>query len=216
MTASDSPLRTDPLEAPEPRPSGAASRAPVPKRKRPVTYRVVPRSRRHGLLILNTGDGKGKTTAALGILLRAHGRGMKVGMFQFVKAITDGGEHRAAERLGLSIASIGAGCTLGRLVTSQDIANAQSGWARCEESLRQGEYDVLVLDELTLPLAWGWLDVSRVVSALVARAPGTHVIVTGREAPQPLVDVADLITEMRALKHSLHTRGPHPQAGIDI
>src|ERR1700755_3555380 len=106
--------RLDPLEAPE-RPAPANGRkAPVPKQKQPGKYRVPPRKDRHGLVIVNTGDGKGKTTAALGLLLRATGRDMSAAMYQFVKRMDDGGEQRTAERLGVQILPLGAGCTLDR------------------------------------------------------------------------------------------------------
>jgi cob(I)alamin adenosyltransferase len=212
----ESTPRTDPSTPPEQPASNTGRKAAVPKRKKPGPYRVPPRLQRHGLLIVNTGDGKGKTTAALGVLLRARGRDMRVGMFQFVKHLTDGGEYRAAERLGIDIVSLGTGCTIGRPETSEDLAAARAGWARCQTALERGEYDVLVLDELTLPLSWGWLDESAIVSALLARAPGTHVIVTGRHASPALIEAADLVTEMRVLKHPFLSRGLPAQVGIDV
>lgn len=208
--------RTDPLAPPETPKPASGRKAPVPKKKRPGPYRVPPREQRHGLLIVNTGDGKGKTTAALGLLLRATGRSMKVGMFQFVKRMTDGGEHRAAERLGVDIISLGAGCTVGRSDTAQDTEAARAGWTRCATLLANGDYDVLILDELTLPLEWQWLDTSAVVDALKSRAKGTHVVVTGRNAPQALIEAADLVTDMRVIKHPFREQHIHAQAGIDV
>ena len=184
MTDSESPL-ADPLAPPVPSTPRGGRKAPVPKQKRPGPYRVPPREQRHGLLIVNTGDGKGKTTAALGLLLRASGRGMRAGMFQFVKRMTDAGEHRAAQRLGVEIIPLGDGCTLDRDDVRDDADAARAGWARCDALLTTGEYDVLILDELTLPLAWGWLDTEAVVRSLNARPRGTHVVVTGRHAPRP-------------------------------
>jgi cob(I)alamin adenosyltransferase len=209
---------TDPLAAPASEPPaapGAKRRAPVPKQKRPGPYRVPKREDRHGLLIVNTGDGKGKTTAALGLLLRATGRGMRVGMFQFMKSVAINGEHAAAERLGLEIELLGAGCTRGKHDTTQDRALAVEGWARCHAALAGGAFDILVFDELTFPLTWGWLDVTEVLAAIVARPTGTHVVVTGRDAHPALVVAADLVTEMRVVKHPYRDRGERGQPGID-
>jgi cob(I)alamin adenosyltransferase len=216
MTAGDDSPRTDPLAHPDPVQPQTARKAPVPKKKRPGPYRVPPREQRHGLLIVNTGDGKGKTTAALGLLLRASGRGMRVGMFQFVKNMRNNGEHRTAQRLGMEIVALGAGCTLGHDDTTDDETLAIAGWAHCAALVAAGEYDVLVLDELTLPMAWGWLDVEAVVAALVGRPKGTHVVVTGRHAPPELVAAADLVTDMRVIKHPFEQRRVRAQAGIDV
>jgi cob(I)alamin adenosyltransferase len=208
--------RTDPLEAPK-RPAPANGRkAPVPKQKKPGKYRVPPRKDRHGLVIVNTGDGKGKTTAALGLLLRATGRDMRAAMYQFVKRMDDGGEHRTAKRLGVEILALGAGCTIGRDDVREDAELARIGWERCRALIEDGVYDVLILDELTLPLAWGWLEVDDVVETLRRRPAGTHVVITGRAAPQALIDAADLVTEMRMIKHPYGDRGLRAQAGVDV
>ena len=208
--------RTDPLAPPE-RPSPASGRkAPVPKQKQPGKYRVPPRENRHGLVIVNTGDGKGKTTAALGLLLRATGRNMRAAMYQFVKRMDDGGEHRTAKRLGVEILPLGAGCTLSREDLTDDQALARAGWEHCRQLTSDGAYDVLILDELTLPLAWGWLDTNEVVDVLRSRPAGTHVVITGRHAPQALIDAADLVTDMRMIKHPYADRGLRAQAGVDV
>jgi len=208
--------RTDPLAPPERRSPTARRKAPVPKRKKPGPYRVPPRSQRHGLVIVNTGNGKGKTTAALGLLLRASGRGMRAGMFQFVKSLTNGGEHRAAERLGVEIVSLGDGCTIESADTADASALAQAGWARVRDLIAAGEYDVLILDELTLPIKWGWVDDAEVISALGARPAGTHVVITGRHASQELIDAADLVTDMTVIKHPLREQNIRAQAGVDV
>ena len=209
--------RTDPLAAPESAANPAGRKAPVPKRKKPGPYRVPPRESRHGLLIVNTGDGKGKTTAALGVLLRAAGRGMSVGMFQFIKsAETRYGEHLAAERLGVEIVPLGDGFTWLSEDIAADQALAEQGWARCEAALAAGTYDVLILDERTYALTFGWLSTERVVAAIRARPAGTHVIVTGRDAPEALVAAADLVTEMRLVKHPYREQGIGAQPGIEL
>jgi len=209
--------RTDPLAPPEtPRPA-SGRKAPVPKRKKPGPYRLPPREQRHGLLIVNTGDGKGKTTAALGVLLRASGRAMRVGMFQFIKSAEAlYGEHIAAEKLGVEIVPLGDGFTWLSENIDADRALAAAGWSRAQDALTSGEFDVLILDELTYCLTFGWLDTAMVVDAIRARPVGTHVIVTGRDAPQALVDAADLVTEMRVIKHPYRDQGIGAQPGIEL
>lgn len=195
--------RTDPL-APQERPTRTGGRqAPVPKQKRPGPYRVPPREQRHGLLIVNTGDGKGKTTAALGVLLRAAGRGMRVGMLRCMKNMADCSEYRTARRLGVDVLAWGGGRAPARDDPTDDVASAIAGWTSCETVIASGVYDVLILDDLTLPMARGWLDTPAVIAAFAARPKGTHLVVTGRHAPSALVDAADLVTEMRSVKHPL-------------
>jgi cob(I)alamin adenosyltransferase len=217
MTERESPSRTDPMAPPEGANPSAPRRAPVPKRKKPGPYRVPPREQRHGLLIVNTGDGKGKTTAALGLLLRASGRGMSVGMFQFIKsAETRYGEHIAAERLGVEIVPLGDGFTWLSENIADDQALAERGWAAVQEPLASGTYDVLILDELTYCLTFGWLSEAEVIAAIRARPAGTHVIVTGRDASAALIDAADLVTEMQVIKHPYREQGIGAQPGIEL
>ena len=207
---------TDPARVPE-APPARKRRAPVPKKKRPGPYRVPPRESRTGLVIVNTGDGKGKSTAALGLLLRATGRDMRVGMFQFIKsAETLYGEHVAAARLGVEIVPLGDGFTWLSDNLDEDRALAAAGWARCREAIRGGEFDVLILDELTYPLNYGWLDTAEVLADIRARPTGTHVVVTGRNAPDALVEMADLVTEMRVVKHPYADQGIGAQPGIEL
>jgi len=210
--------RTDPLAPPpEPTRPPGGRRAPRPKCKRPGPYPLPPRERRHGLLIVNTGDGKGKTTAALGLLLRATGRDMRVRMFQFLKsAEARYGEHIAAERLGVEITPLGDGFTWLSESIAADRALAENGWAQVTATLASGAYDVLILDELTYPLTFGWLDVETVLTTLRARPAGTHVVVTGRDAHAALVDAADLVTEMRVVKHPYRDQGIGAQPGIEL
>lgn len=209
--------RTDPTASPEtPRPA-TGRKAPVPRRKRPGKYRVPPREQRHGLLIVNTGDGKGKSTAALGILLRAAGRGMRVGMWQFIKSAENPyGEHFGAEMLGVTITPLGDGFTWLSDDIAADRALAERGWEVCRQALESGEYDVLIFDEMTYPLNYGWLDADQVIAALKNRPKGTHVVVTGRSAPDALVDAADLVTEMRLVKHPYREQGIGAQPGIEL
>lgn len=173
------------------------------------------RTARRALVIVNTGDGKGKTTAALGTLLRAWGRGWKVVMLQFIKTETSNfGEHRAARKMGVEIIPLGSGFTWLSKDIEHDKALARRCWEQCKERLLSGEYDLVVLDEITYPLTYGWLPVEEVLDALRARPPYVHVILTGRDAPAELVEFADLVTEMQEVKHPYRTQGIKAQSGI--
>ncbi len=206
---------TPPADAAATTPAGR--RAPRPKQKRPGPYRVPPRERRHGLLIVNTGHGKGKTTAALGLLLRAAGRDMRVAMFQFIKSAANPyGEHVAAARLGVEIVPLGDGFTWLSDDIAADRALAEAGWERCRAALAGGEFDVLIFDEMTYAFNYGWLDVGEVLAAIRARPVGTHVVITGRDAPEALVTAADLVTEMRVVKHPYADQGIGAQPGIEL
>lgn len=209
---------TDPTRAPDaPEPPKAKRKAPVPKKKRPGPYRVPPREQRNGLVIVNTGDGKGKSTAALGLLLRATGREMKVAMFQFIKsAETLYGEHVAAARLGVEIVPLGDGFTWLSENIDEDRKLAQAGWERCRAAIAGGEFDVLIFDELTYALNYGWLDTAAVLGDIRDRPTGTHIVVTGRNAPDALVEMADLVTEMRLVKHPYRDQGIGAQPGIEL
>jgi cob(I)alamin adenosyltransferase len=142
---------------------------------------------------------------------------MTVGMFQFIKnADADYGEHRAARRLGVEIIPLGDGFTWLTENIAADRALATQGWERCRAALVAGTYDMLILDELTYLLSFGWLDVEEVLSAIAARPRGTHVVITGRNAHEALVAVADLVTEMRLVKHPHRDQGIGAQAGIEM
>lgn len=209
--------RVDPLLHPEPPVRCGGRKAPIPKRKRPGPYRVPPREQRHGLVLVHTGDGKGKSTAAFGLLLRATGRDMKVGMWQFVKN-PEGryGEHLAAERLGVNVIGLGDGFTWLSENIAEDRALAEQGWQLCRDALRGGEFDVLIFDELTYPLRFGWLDMDEVLGEIRNRPAGTHVVITGRGAPPELIELADLVTEMKLIKHPYRDQGIGAQAGIEL
>ncbi len=173
--------------------------------------------RRQPLLVVHTGDGKGKTTAALGMALRAWAQGWDVGVYQFVKSAKWRiGEETAFDELGgVTWERMGEGWSWSRAHDEATAAElAREGWANVREGLAAERHRFWVLDELTYPLTWGWLDLDEVLAALRGR-PGTqHVVVTGRNAPQPLVDAADLVTEMRKVKHPFDA-GQRGQAGIE-
>jgi len=171
---------------------------------------------RRSLVVVNTGNGKGKTTAALGTLLRAWGRGYRVCMLQFIKSTTSNyGENRAAKKIGMEIIALGGGFTWLSKDIEKDKALARELWAQCKEKIASGEYDIVALDEFTYPLAYGWLPVDEVIASLRERPQRTHIIITGRDAPQELIDFADLVTEMREVKHPFQ-QGIKAQPGIEF
>lgn len=180
------------------------------------------REKTHGLLMLNTGDGKGKTTAAIGTMVRAAGRGLKCCMVQFMKSKSDRyGEHEAFEKLGIELHTMGAGFTWDTQDKSVDIRTSEETWALCVDKLRSGEYDLLVFDELLYVLSYGFLNVDDVLAEIAsvrAAQPHLHLILTGRNvdnALQKMIDAADMVTEMREIKHPFHA-GIYAQQGIEF
>lgn len=183
-----------------------------PKRVKPYAK---PKGERRGLLLVYTGDGKGKSTAAFGLALRAHGRGLRVRVFQFLKHRgARFGEHRALARLGIPIEGLGDGFTWKSRDLKVSEAMAQEGWERAREAILSGEWDLVVLDEATYPLRYGWVSLEDFLDVLNHRPSHVHVVVTGRSAPEALLDVADTVTEMRKVKHAFD-QGVPAQAGIE-
>lgn len=174
--------------------------------------------KKKGLVIVNTGEGKGKTTAALGVMTRAWGRKLKIGVIQFLKNENARyGEIKAAERMGeIDWIATGDGWTWTSDNMDQTTARARHAWTIAQERIVNGGYDLLILDEFTYPLHYGWLDSNAVLAWLeLNKPPMLHLIITGRYAPQNLIDFADLVTEMRAIKHPFHEQGIRAQAGIE-
>ena len=173
-------------------------------------------SRTKGLVLINTGSGKGKTTAALGMLLRAWGHDMKVIMLQFIKNSTANfGEHRAARRIGIEIVAHGAGFINQGNNAEKNKQLSLELWDMATEKIRSGDYHVVVLDELTYPLKHGWLPVDGVIDVIRNRPQEVHVVITGRDAPQELIDFADMVVEMKNIKHHLR-QGIKAQPGIEF
>jgi len=170
-----------------------------------------------GLLIVHTGDGKGKSTAAFGMLLRAWGRGMKVCVIQFIKSETGKwGEVKAAQKMGVEWLTTGDGFTWLSKDMDETAARAMHGWKLAQEKISGGNYDLILLDEFTYPLHYGWLDTAEVLDWLAAnRPPDLHLVITGRSAPEALIQAADLVTEMKLVKHP-YQRGIKAQAGIEF
>lgn len=171
--------------------------------------------KRHPLVLLYTGDGKGKTSSALGVTMRAWGRGWSICWLQFIKSTTSHfGETRAAAAMGIEMIPLGDGFTWLSQDIEKDKALARECWELAREKIGSGRYDLVVLDEITYPISYGWLDADAVVSALAARPPDVHLILTGRAAPAQLVEFADLVTEMTEVKHPYQS-GIKAQPGID-
>jgi cob(I)alamin adenosyltransferase len=169
-----------------------------------------------GLVIINTGNGKGKTTAAFGLMLRAWGQGMNVIMLQFIKkAGSDFGEHKAARKIGIEILSHGAGFTIGNKNVAENIRLSSELWETAKETINSSKYTMVVLDEFTYPLNFGWIPVNEVIDFLKSRPDSVHVVITGRDAPQELIDFADLVTEMQEIKHPFH-KGIKARKGIEF
>ena len=174
------------------------------------------RSDGRGLIIVYTGDGKGKTTAALGLALRAVGHGRRVLMVQFIKADEETGEVKAAERLApeLTIAVMGCGFVFDEW-TEEDRRAAQEAWEFGRDAIASGHYDMVILDEINHVLAANVIEPQVVLDALAQRPPAVHVVLTGRGAPPEIVRVADLVTEMLAIKHPFE-QGIQAQKGIEM
>ncbi len=173
--------------------------------------------RRHGLIIVNTGDGKGKTTAALGLAFRALGVGFKVFMVQYIKGKWKTGEKKLADRLApdIEIRPMGDGFTWDTKNPEQDIATTLKIWDVSQEAIRSGKYDLVILDEINVVMKLGYLDPKVVVDFLKARDPRQHVVLTGRGAPAEIIEAADLVSEIMPVKHP-YKAGVKAQLGIEF
>lgn len=169
------------------------------------------------MIIVYTGHGKGKTTAALGLMLRAWGQEQKACVLQFIKQDKGTwGEVQAAQRLDIEWYRLGDGFTWRSTDVDETMAKAQHGWTLAQEKIASGEYDLVILDEFTYPLKYGWLDVMQVIAWLREHRPsGPHVVITGRDAPPELIDFADLVTDMQKIKHPFD-QGVAAQPGIEF
>ena len=173
---------------------------------------------RKGLIIVNTGPGKGKTTAAMGTALRAVGQGMKVLMLQFLKGSWHYGELDAVQAFGdrFVMKQMGRGFVKvgGAETDPEDIRMVEQAWAEAEQAILSGEWDLVVLDEINYAISYGMLDPNKVAEALKKRPEMVHVILTGRNAHPTIVDLADTVTEMRQVKHA-YEKGVEAQRGIE-
>jgi cob(I)alamin adenosyltransferase len=172
--------------------------------------------KKKGLIIVHTGNGKGKTTAALGLALRACGYGMKVIMLQFFKGKWKCGELRSAPKLGsFEIHPMGKGFTWESKDVEVDKAMVREAWRAAKDKILLGNYDVVVLDEINYALSYGFLPTADIVDFLRTKPPMLHVILTGRDAKPEIVEIADLVTEMRQIKHPFE-QGICAQRGVEF
>lgn len=183
----------------------------------PTEHRNPPRRRVDSLVIVNTGDGKGKSTAAFGSIVRGVARGWQVAVVQFIKSgkWQVGEEAVCRDRLGVDWWVIGEGFTWNSGDLTRDEALAQAAWEHARTIIAAGEHRLVVLDEITYPMSWGWIDSADVIDVFSQRPSHVNVVCTGRNAPDVLVDAADTATEMRKIKHVYET-GVLAMRGIDF
>jgi cob(I)alamin adenosyltransferase len=195
----------------------ARHRAKMIKRKAVQDQEVASKTVEKGLLIVHTGPGKGKSTAAFGLMLRALGRGFRVGVVQFIKGAWETGERRALERFGDQIEwhTMGEGFTWETQDRARDVAAAERAFAKVKELMAREDIRLLILDELNIALRYEYLPLPEVVATLRDRRPDLHVVVTGRNAKPELIEAADLVTEMSLVKHHF-AAGVKAQEGIEF
>lgn len=195
----------------------ARHKAKMEKRKAVQDAEVAGKTLEKGLLIVNTGPGKGKSTAAFGLILRALGHGWRIGVVQFIKGAWSTGERRALEAFGDQISwhSMGEGFTWETQDKARDIAAATRAFEKVKELMADESIRLLVLDELNIALRYDYLPLAEVVAVLQARRPGLHIVVTGRNAKPELIEAADLVTEMTLVKHHF-AAGVKAQEGIEF
>jgi cob(I)alamin adenosyltransferase len=195
----------------------ARHKAKMANRKAAQDAEVAAKTVEKGLLIVHTGKGKGKSTAAFGLVFRALGNGMKVAVVQFVKGKWQTGERAALEKFEgqVTINTMGEGFTWETQDRSRDIAAARAAWERAKSFIADSEHQMVVLDELNIVLRYDYLDTADVVATLRARPAMKHVVVTGRNAKDELIEAADLVTEMEQVKHPFRS-GVKAQKGIEF
>jgi cob(I)alamin adenosyltransferase len=192
-------------------------RAKMAKRKAVQDAEVAGKTVEKGLLIVHTGTGKGKSTAAFGLALRMIGRGHRVGVVQFIKGAWHTAERDALAKFGDQVVwhTMGEGFTWETQDRARDVAAAERAWAKACELIADPQFGLIILDELNIALRYDYLDLDQVIAALTHRRPGLHVIVTGRNAKPELLAAADLVTEMTLVKHHF-AAGVKAQAGIEF
>ena len=191
--------------------------ARMAKRKAARDRMLATKNKEKGLLMVHTGKGKGKSTAAFGLVIRAMGNGMRVGVVQFVKGKWQTGERDILENFPkrVTIRTMGEGFTWDTQDRQRDIAAAKTAWQVSCEMIADESYDLILLDELNIVLRYDYLPLAEIVQALDARRDGLHVVVTGRNAKDELIEAADLVTEMLEVKHHFKA-GVKAQTGIEF
>ncbi len=193
-------------------------RQKMQRRQEVQRERVAERQLEKGLIIINTGDGKGKTTAALGMVLRSLGHGYRVAIVQFIKGAWEPSEKKIFGAWGdqITFLALGEGFTWETQDRDRDIAKTQEAWETSLSFIRNPEIKLVLLDEINIALKHGYLSVEQVLEGLQSKPQDTHVILTGRGAPSELVAIADLVTEMKLIKHPFREQGVKAQAGIEF
>lgn len=172
-------------------------------------------TRAESIILVNTGHGKGKSSAAFGVMSRGWARGWRVGVVQFIKSGKwKTGEKKLADHLEIEWHTLGDGFTWESEDLDETAAKGRHAFNVAKEMLISGNYDLLIFDELTYAVKYGWVDVNEVTSALISRSPKTNVVITGRDCPQEIIDIADTVTEMRKIKHA-YEKGIGAKKGIE-
>ena len=167
------------------------------------------------LVLVNTGDGKGKSSAAFGVMIRAIARDWRVAVLQFIKSSDWAvGEEKIGRQLGADWWALGEGFTWDTADPEHDRSVGRAAWETARGVIQAGEHELVILDELTYLMTWGWIDTNDVIATIVGRPDRTNIVVTGRDAPQELIDIADTVTEMREIKHA-YSKGIRAKRGID-
>ena len=188
------------------------------RRKEVQEKRLAEKNQEKGLIIVNTGNGKGKTTAALGMVMRSLGHGYKVAIVQFIKGAWEPAEKAVLARWSeqLEFHAMGEGFTWDTQDRQRDIAKANAAWSKGLDYILNPEYRLVLLDEVNIALKLGYLDVDTVLQGLAQKPADSHVILTGRGAPEKLIAIADLVTEMSLVKHPFREQGVKAQPGIEF
>ena len=188
------------------------------KRKEARDKMLADKTVEKGLLIVHTGKGKGKSTAAFGLAARAVGNGMKVGVIQYVKGKWETGERAVLERFPhqVTIHTMGEGFTWETQDKARDIAAAEKAWEASKEIIADPSYDLVILDELNIVLRYDYLDLAEVLEVLAKKRDMLHVVVTGRNAKPDMIEAADLVTEMTQIKHPFREQNVRAQKGIEF
>lgn len=173
------------------------------------------RVRAKSVVIVNTGDGKGKSSSAFGVMIRSVARGWKVAVIQSIKSGQwNVGEEKIGRQLGVDWWTIGEGFSWDSKDLTRDEAVAREAWAQAKAIIQAGDHQLVILDEITYPMTWGWIDTTDVVETIRTRPETVNIVATGRDAPQPLIDAADTVTEMRMVKHA-YEQGIIAKKGIE-
>jgi cob(I)alamin adenosyltransferase len=215
---SDDANTANPGNSSDPAPEKVERHAEKMAKKKAARNKIMAtKNKTGGLLIVHTGKGKGKSTAAFGMVCRAIGHGMRVGVVQFVKGKWETGERKVLEAFAdqVTINTMGEGFTWDTQDLNRDIAAARAAWDQAKEMMADPSYGMVLMDELNIVLRYDYLPIHEVVETLKNKRPDVHVIVTGRNAKEPLMEAADLVTEMTMVKHPFRS-GFKAQAGIEF